>query len=246
MATSSTPRGKCSLCGKTFTKAGMSRHLKACSARKVALALEKPGTANATRSFLLSVAGTYATDYWMHLQVPACATLRDLDQFLRDIWLECCGHLSLFRIQEQEYMVQLFDDGWGTHQERDMEIELGRVLAPGIKFGHEYDFGSTTYLTLRVVSEHEAVIKPGGPIQVLARNEPPVYPCERCGQPAVFVDVFEDYTLLCKKCDDTDGYGEGLMPLVNSPRVGVCGYTGDFWEQEWDENQPSTQNESEA
>jgi hypothetical protein len=220
----------------------MSRHLKACPARIT----ESTSMATTARHFLLSVAGTYATDYWMYLQISASATLRELDQFLRDTWLECCGHLSLFRIQEHEYMVQMFDDGWGTRSQRDMNIQLGRVLAPGIRFSHEYDFGSTTYLTLRVVSEDEAMVKPNAPIQVLARNEPPHYRCGRCGGPAIFMDIFEDDILLCEKCDDTDGYGEGLMPLVNSPRVGVCGYTGGFWEDYWDKNQPDAQNEGEG
>jgi hypothetical protein len=221
----------------------MSNHLKACVASEADVATERTGMAMPIRLFLLAVAGTYATDYWMYLQVPASATLRELDEFLRGIWLECCGHLSLFRIHDQNFMVQVFDGGWGMAEDRDMNVELGSILVPGIKFAHEYDFGSTTYLTLRVVSEYEAVVESDYPIQVLARNEPPVYRCERCDQPAVYVDVFDDYALLCKKCDDTDGWGEGLMPLANSPRVGVCGYTGDFWAQEEDKNQPSAQNE---
>jgi hypothetical protein len=30
--------------------------------------------------------------YWMHLEVAAGTTLTILDRFLRDTWLECCGH----------------------------------------------------------------------------------------------------------------------------------------------------------
>ena len=38
-------------------------------------------------------------------------------------------------------------------QERDMDVELGEVLKVGQKFSHEYDFGSTTELALRITPE---------------------------------------------------------------------------------------------
>jgi hypothetical protein len=206
----------------------MSRHLQACPARKAAIVAEESVPALKTRLFHLAVQGTYASDYWLHLEMPGNATLSDLDQFLRDIWLECCGHLSMFQIQGQNFMVQVLDTWWGM-EDRDMNVELSVVLAPGLKFSYEYDFGSSTDLTLRVVSEREGLPKEDDPVEILARNKPPDYRCERCGKPADYIDVFEDYTLLCEACDETEGYGEGLMPVVNSPRMGVCGYTGDAW-----------------
>ena len=54
----------------------------------------------------------------------------------------------------------------------DMDVALGEVLSPGIKFTHEYDFGTTTELSLRVVSEREGDLG-GKSIRVLARNEAP-------------------------------------------------------------------------
>ena len=33
------------------------------------------------------------------LATPPATAFADLDQFLRDIWLECCGHLSSFPVQ---------------------------------------------------------------------------------------------------------------------------------------------------
>ena len=227
MTRSPMSRGVCTFCTRSYAKSGISRHLQACPARKAAIASENSRNARKTRLFHLAVAGTYATEYWLNLEVPDNSTLYELDQFLRDIWLECCGHLSMFRIQEQNYMVQVFTDGWGM--DRDMDITLSEVLWPDIKFSHEYDFGSTTHLTLRVFSERIGVAEPGDPIQILARNEPPEYPCDHCGKPAIYIDVFEDYALLCEKCDESEGYGEGLLPIVNSPRVGVCGYTGNAW-----------------
>lgn len=221
-------RGTCTLCKNTYARSGMSRHLKACKARKAAIAAEDAKGAPKTRLFHLAVRGTYASDYWLHLEVPANATLYDLDGFLRGIWLECCEHLSMFKIMGRRFMVRVFDDLWDD--DPDMGFELARVLAPGLEFFHEYDFGSTTHLTLRVVSEREGVVSEDGGVQILARNEPPDLKCEMCDESATVICVYCDYTLLCDECVETHACGEeGLLPVVNSPRMGVCGYTGDAW-----------------
>jgi len=216
-------RGTCVFCKNSYAKSGMSRHLKACKARQEAIDAQKSGKARQTKLFHLQIQGTYNPWYWLHLEIPTSATLRDLDQFLRDIWLECCGHLSMFRIGEQNYIVEMFDDWWND-EDKDMNVELARVLTPGLEFAHEYDFGSTTYLTLKVVAEREGVADKRKPIQVLARNDPPDYRCEICDEPATWINVFEDYALLCDA--HAEEYDEGLLPVVNSPRTGVCGYTG--------------------
>jgi hypothetical protein len=207
----------------------MSRHLKACPARQEAIGAEEARGAPRTHLFHLAVKGSYNPEYWLHLELPAQATLSDLDGFLRDIWLECCGHLSMFRIKDATFMSTVFDDWW-SDGEQDMSFKLGEVLVPGVEFSHEYDFGTTTYLTLRVVSERQGVAGQDKPIRILARNEPPDLRCETCDQPATYVCVFCDYTLLCDACIETHECGEeGLLPVVNSPRVGMCGYTGEAW-----------------
>ena len=222
-------RGTCVFCKKAYAKTGMSRHLKACKARKAAIAAEDANGAPTTRLFHLAVAGTYASDYWLHLEMSANATLYDLDQFLRDIWLECCGHLSMFEIMGKRFMSTVFDSWW-EEDERDMNSKLVQVLTPGLKFSHEYDFGTPTNLTLQVVSERQGAMHEDELIHILARNEPPDWRCEVCGEPATCICVFCDYTFLCDKCIETHSCGEeGLLPVVNSPRMGMCGYTGDAW-----------------
>jgi hypothetical protein len=207
---------------------GMTRHLQACKARKAAFAEEDIAGKPKTTVFHLTVKGTYAPAFWLHLEAPAGVTLWDLDQFLRNLWLECCGHLSMFEIADQRFMVQVFDDWW-AREDRDMNVELGEVLEPGLEFSHEYDFGSSTYLSLKVVEVREGAAPEDEPIRILARNELPELQCETCGKPATLINVFENYALLCDECDETEGYGEGLLPVVNSPRIGVCGYTGGAW-----------------
>lgn len=92
---------------------------------------------------------------------------------------------------------------------------------------HQYDFGSTTELKLRVVSEHEGAAVPAAAL-TLARNIAPEIECETCGQPAAWLGTGEDgeYRELCKKCAERAKLDEWLLPVVNSPRSGVCGYEG--------------------
>lgn len=216
--------GTCNLCGGVFEKGGMTRHLAGCR-RKEETKTASVGRGGATTAFHLLVEGRYAPEYWMHLEAPTRASLEILDGFLRDVWLECCGHLSAFEIEGITYSAEPMDD----FDDEGMNVSLSEVLRPKLKFSHQYDFGSTTDLVVKVISEDESKLK-GKAIRVLARNEPPVIPCGGCGQPAEQVCTecsYRDSGWLCKACARQHACGqEMLLPVVNSPRVGVCGYTG--------------------
>ena len=81
-----TSYGTCQLCGKRTSKAAMTRHLKSCSADH-----DLP-QGRLARLFHLRVEDAYYPISWIDLEIKAGATLADLDNFLRAIWLECCGH----------------------------------------------------------------------------------------------------------------------------------------------------------
>ena len=53
--------------------------------------------------FHLVAEGRYQPAYWIHIAAHVQAKLDDLDGFLRDIWLECCGHMSAFTIDGVTY-----------------------------------------------------------------------------------------------------------------------------------------------
>jgi hypothetical protein len=165
--------------------------------------------------------------YWMHLEVWTDITLTTLDRFLRNIWLECCGHLSAFEIGGVRYTVDAGMFGWNIRR-KNMQVRLDNVLKPGQTCSYEYDFGSTTELTIKVISEREVEAQ-GKPIQVLARNILPD-PGDVCGKPATFTCrqcIYKDQGYLCEACAKSHTCGkEMLLPMVNSPRAGVCGYTG--------------------
>ena len=127
-------------------------------------------------TFHLLVEGRYLPEYWMHLLVTADISLKKLDTFLRDIWLECCGHLSAYTIEDKTYSIMPMRE----LREKSMKVKLNEVLSPGMKFYHDYDFGTTTHLTLKVISELELNAK-GRFIRIMARNNPPERNCEVCG-----------------------------------------------------------------
>lgn len=356
-------RGTCRFCQGEFAKNKMTQHLKSCKARS-ARATEQEG--HQQRLFHLLVEGKYRPDYWMHLEMPAAATLGELDEFLRGTWLECCGHLSEFEIGGASYSSMPEDDDWGMGmnfgglslvgdskeeeeeeeempdmeeiaaemsrqlsaefqadlkdvpverieerleqlfaermppgmststmpalrpllsymalslqqgtlaqdledveeevEEGGMEAELGEVLNVGEKFSYVYDFGSSSTLSLRVVDEREGALpldedeevkaEKGEEneqfegedeigIVVMARNEPPALVCHICGQPATQVPSSSEYASLAEDavCDTharESEYPDELLPLVNSPRTGICGYTGDAEDEDWDEEE---------
>jgi len=111
-----------------------------------------------------------------------------------------------------------------------MNAELGQVLKLGLKFTYVYDFGSSTELALKVVDEREGETRGRGKkaIKIMARNEPPIIPCDICGKAATGIytdwDGYEKW--LCNECGKKQKDREMMLPVVNSPRVGVCGYTG--------------------
>jgi hypothetical protein len=112
-----------------------------------------------------------------------------------------------------------------------MKKKLQDVLEPGMELLHEYDFGTTTVLSVKVLERYEGPVKKNIPIQILSRNEAPEILCNDCGKgPAVEICTecqWEEGGWLCQSCAETHTCDEDMyLPVVNSPRAGVCGYTG--------------------
>jgi hypothetical protein len=153
--------------------------------------------------------------YWLHVAARREAKLAELDQLLRDVWLDCCGHSSEF-----------YDRG---RESLSMKTRIDDVLGMvGSQLGYVYDFGSSTELVISHVAAIEAVA-PKKP-RVVGRNEAPTWLCEVCDKPATSVcaDCSNDESgFCCEKHAVEHACGdEMLLPVVNSPRMGVCGYTG--------------------
>jgi hypothetical protein len=378
MAKKAQPQGKCNYCGKQYAKSGMTRHLKTCQARQAAHEkMAKKKRARETTLYHVSVTGKYEPQYWMHLEMSGETTLSDLDDFLRDIWLECCGHLSMFEIGHRHYQsfpednlmvmfppfmaedvpglsledritieeddlpeiseeeeariqdivedleddiayfrkllnqvpdgqaldmspaseaeqlvkkmaermtevdvfmgqpgnekgnllkqaldklvkemkeakkgspafqhlstnlmimrmnIQMVNDMFNRNL--DMDVPVSRAFRPKVKkIRYEYDFGSTTFLELKVVDVREGQRYAGDEIFLMARNEPLDHRCRVCAKPATSICTecsWEiDDPFYCEDCLAEHPHGEDMaLPVVNSPRMGVCGYTGGAW-----------------
>lgn len=223
-----TTKGKCVFCGKSYAKAGMTRHLQACKARQEQYAEQaKNAKAKVGKLYHIQVADPFSALYWLHIEIPASSALNVLDSYLRAIWLECCGHLSHFIVNGQHYSVSPMAE----YGDKSMKFSLEKVLKPGMSFQHEYDFGTTTELMLKVIDEREGVIPPKTNIIVMSRNDSPEIMCEGCHKkPATLVCgqcIYYEEAWYCDDCAPNHACGEEMMlPVVNSPRVGMCGYTG--------------------
>lgn len=178
--------------------------------------------------------GKYDSDYWLIVEVRDTAALSDLDQFIRDIWVECCGHLSAFEINGEEYETMPETDCiWGMPS-KSMNYKLKEVLAVGMLVGYEYDFGSTTELVIKVQDYRTGNWKKDA-VTILSRNNPLEFVCSVCGKNKAKWILPERYydgdALRCEDCLETDSESDDefehyYLPVCNSPRMGVCGYEG--------------------
>jgi len=199
--------GDCYLCGENLNKTAMKNHLLKNHNE------EKDGK----ECCLLKIEGGVNKNYWLYIDVPQEKTLSAVDSFLRKIWLECCGHLSEFNTG---------DYGRISSSKRLESLNAGE------KIFHIYDFGTTTESVITVMGNIKR--KPQkGVVRLLARNTPPVLICAKCGKEADLVCgicLYEsDNPFYCSKCGDKHKHGsEMFLPVTNSPRMGECGYTGEF------------------
>jgi hypothetical protein len=148
-------------------------------------------------------------------------TLQDLDIYLRSIWLECCGHMSQFSL------------GSGLMREIGMRRKISDVFENGEELNHTYDFGTSSETLVKLVDVREGKSTTSRPIALMARNNLPEAKCIECEQQATHLCTEclieeETWGIFCDKHTKNhphDSYGEPI-PLVNSPRLGMCGYEG--------------------
>ena len=210
-------RGTCLLCGETIVKRSVTKHLAKCPKRLERIEAADVSSRPQETIWHLRVQGAYAKEYWFDLEMVGSASLEHLDKYLRAIWLECCGHLS-------EYSI----GGWGGTKIGKAR-KANSVFATGLVLRHIYDFGTSSETDIQVVDSRSGPPLTKHPIYLMARNHQPEALCEECGQPAeCLYDEDEKTGFLCAehvKEHPHENYGEP-MPIVNSPRMGMCGYVG--------------------
>jgi hypothetical protein len=199
----------------------MAQHLAACPVRQKAMEEADPKLFKAETLYHLGVRDARRGDFWLYLEMPGSVLLVDLDHYLRQIWLECCGHLSMFSI-----------GGWGG-DEIPKNRRVSQVFTPGLEVTHIYDFGTDSLTLIKLVGTREGKPLTDLPVFLMARNNRPDWKCMVCDEPATWLRAGgyrdgEDDLFLCDEHvrDKEDEYEDYLYPLVNSPRVGLCGYFG--------------------
>ncbi|MDI6602763.1 MAG: hypothetical protein QME57_01405 [Patescibacteria group bacterium] len=201
--------GQCRFCRQEFTKREIIRHLDSCEKRK---RNEK------IKNLRLRVAAPCMPNFWLIVEVNEKAKLKDLDKLIRDVWVECCGHLSLFGNYGNEVA------------KRRIIME---TLQPGDSIGYIYDFGSSTELIIEAVGYTNCELDDDKRIELVARNYLPPSNCQKCGVQATLVCVGcsgEREVLVCDECaekyhnEENEEEEHYLLPLANSPRSGICGY----------------------
>ncbi len=162
--------GVCRFCLKTFAGRSIGRHLTTCKAKKQQE--QEEATGKKTKSiYHLKIRGY--KPYWLHIEMQATAKLSALDGFLRRIWLECCGHLSEFTINDVKYSDADTGGDWWGMESKSLNSQLNKILRVKDTFNYEYDFGSTTELAGQVYGQREGFLK--DKIRILARNTPPQF-----------------------------------------------------------------------
>ncbi|MCG3120590.1 MAG: hypothetical protein ALAOOOJD_03352 [bacterium] len=214
-------KGKCAYCDTEIAKNSVGRHLAACVIRQTMIQQAERKKGQSETLYHLRVQDAASSEFWLDLEMRGSKTLKDLDSYLRRIWLECCGHLSQFSI-----------GGWGG-EEIPQSRRLDQVFKVGRELTHIYDFGTESVTLIKAAGARKGKPTTARPIALLARNLMPECKCIQCKQPAAWLCqecLIEDnvWGTLCDKHASKhphDNYGEPIR-LVNSPRLGLCGYTG--------------------
>jgi hypothetical protein len=199
----------------------MARHLEACPQRRQVLQQTDLKGGEKETLYHLRAEDAYGGDFWLHLEMRGSASLKTLDSYLRAIWLECCGHLSQFTI-----------GGWGGRKV-GMARKAEQVFQPDVVLTHQYDFGTTSETLVKFVAVRTGKPTTRHPITLMARNNMPEAECAECGQPAGWLCMEclieeDEWRMFCARHAEEHPhreYGDPLA-LVNSPRLGMCGYTG--------------------
>ncbi len=209
--------GKCVFCDQLLLQDDIAQHL----ATHLAT-MEKEDKDKSPQTYCHI--GVEAAEMFLHLLVKGELTMKSIDRFLQNIWLDCCGHMSNFG--HKDFKVSA-------------KQKVGDVFQTKVKIFHDYDYGDTTRIFLRGIKNYSLALKED--IVLLSRNEPLKLMCDKCKkQPAADICIVCDNTYFCQKCaekhekecEDFSDYSK--MPVVNSPRMGVCGYTGGQIDQDRD------------
>ena len=229
--------GKCGYCSERFSPIEITEHLQSCDLRM----RNSPYLKGDQHSYLIRINDIYTANYWAFVEVDGrTCLLKDIDSFLRNLWLECCGHLSSFKINDQDY--DSHPDPSYYPRTKSMEVLVDKILKEGMIFEYVYDFGTSTELVLEVISAkfpdngddaggsgirdqirrkrrtgREGKRKMISRVKLVARNDPLPFTCHKCKKAIATnictVCLYEKSrrgASFCKVCARHHGCGEEM------------------------------------
>ncbi|MCP4753794.1 MAG: hypothetical protein GY866_23160, partial [Proteobacteria bacterium] len=131
----------------------MTRHIRSCLKKE----LKNRPSVRSSNLIHLHVIDAHDPEYFLHLLVSGSTLLNELDTYLRSIWLECCGHMSAF--MDPRY-----------HEDMDMSATIKTAFAYDSTLEYQYDFGSTTELSVSKLDIYSGTSDITEKINLLARN----------------------------------------------------------------------------
>ena len=142
---------RCVYCCEVFSPSLVAKHLRSCTTGLKSSRI----IGRYQDTFLLEVRGKRFPEYVLFMEVNGNAgALKDIDKQLRNVWLECCGHLSSFKINNLTY--ESHPDPEYNPREKSMQVKVNRIFKEGMIFEYTYDFGSSTELLIKVVSTNRS------------------------------------------------------------------------------------------
>ena len=189
-------QSQCLGCRKQLHNRSARKHLNTCIAKAGATAPKPMLLVSATASY-----GHTKNVYVLYTLMPKNATLRDIDEFLKEHWLECCGHLSTFDSKQALFVSDGFEDGFAGGTNPSFDHRAAWAIPPDSDAHYEYDMGSTTCVSIRVQPAPDGAqdwlaqhgIDAGDPILQNLMPES----CDDCGQEATH---FREDKTLCAGC----------------------------------------------
>src|SRR3989338_4087621 len=87
---------ECASCNKEITNHKAEKHFTVCSKRLAVIKISESKKVPIETLYHIRVQDSCNGQFWLDMEMRSSAVLKDLDDYLRAIWLECCGHMSQF------------------------------------------------------------------------------------------------------------------------------------------------------
>ena len=158
--------GLCGYCNWELTGRGIARHLRGCTERAEVVSAVDRDVAGKP-DYLIHVR-VESAGYWLELEVRASASLRAVDEYLRDTWMaeDDCGHLSGFDVHAE------FTRSWDDDDHVGDSL-VGESLCVGARTVHTFDYGSSTLSSVEAAGVRLGVpLSDSRAVHMMARNLP--------------------------------------------------------------------------